>query len=189
MIEKLKLSKLINLLTTIETLLYQMKQSPVTHQSQQKIVAHLKSLSYLLDEAINIPGTKYRIGIDPLLGLLPAAGDYLGAIMSGYILFQSARLGTNKATLSRMAINILTEMVMGIFPVFGDIFDAGWKANKKNLALLNLHLSQPQKSEKKDLWFVMFLLAILFSMLIITTLITIISLKFIWSVLFPNFSS
>jgi hypothetical protein len=84
-----------------------MKQGPVTHKSKQKMVSHLRSLSYLLDESISIPGTKYRLGIDPLLGLLPGAGDYLGAIFSTYIVFQSARLGASKATLLRMVVNII----------------------------------------------------------------------------------
>jgi hypothetical protein len=163
-----------------------MKQSPVSPKSQRKIVTQLKSLSYLLDESINIPGTKYRLGIDPLLGLLPVAGDYLGAIFSGYILFQSARLGTSKATLLRMTVNILIETVVGIIPLLGDIFDVTWKANKKNIELLNIHLYQPEKSPKADLWFVIFLLSIVFFVLILITLIAFSIFKFIWTVFWAN---
>lgn len=117
---------------------------------QEKTLEELRSMSYLLDSAIPIPGTPYRIGLDPILGLLPAFGDYLGAIFSGYIVVKAALMGASKATLSRMVVNILFDALVGTVPLIGDLFDASWKANVKNIALLEEHLSLPQRRQRTD---------------------------------------
>ena len=126
--------------------------------SSAKTLEHLRSLSHVLDNAIPIPGTSYRIGIDPILGLIPAAGDYVGTALSGYIVLQAARVGVPRATLSRMVFNIILETLVGTVPVLGDLFDAGWKANAKNLALLEVHAASPQERRRADWWFMGLLL-------------------------------
>ncbi|MGD2183963.1 DUF4112 domain-containing protein [Lusitaniella coriacea] len=128
-------------------------------KQREKIMAELRSISHLFDEALPIPGTPYRIGIDPLLGLLPAVGDYLGAIVSGYIVVQAARMGASKQTLSRMVGNIIWDAFVGTVPLFGDVVDVAWKANTKNIKLLEKHLSEPHRAQKTDWWFLGFLLA------------------------------
>lgn len=118
----------------------------------------LRSLTYVLDNAIAIPGTSYRVGLDPLLGLLPGAGDFLGTAFSAYIVLEAALLGLPRASLVRMVINILFETLVGTVPLLGDFFDATWKANAKNMALLEAHLNSPRHSEKADWWFIVLLL-------------------------------
>lgn len=130
-------------------------------RTSESKLSRLRSLSNLLDNAIPIPGTSYRIGIDPLLGLLPGAGDYVGAAFSAYIVIQAARLGASKATLSRMVLNIILDTVVGNVPLLGDLFDATWKANRKNTALLETHLNSPQTRSQVDWWFIILLLAVL----------------------------
>lgn len=100
----------------------------------------LRALSYILDNAIPIPGTPYRIGIDPILGLIPGGGDIAGALLSAYIVFSAGMLGAPKDSLVQMLLNIVLESVVGTVPVLGDLFDATWKANVKNLELLETHL-------------------------------------------------
>lgn len=107
---------------------------------QSPLLRRLRLIGHLLDNSIPIPGTNQRIGIDPILGLLPGAGDVLGTALSTYIVFEAARLGVPRATLTRMIGNILFETVTGSVPVLGDVVDAAWKANLKNLALLEMHL-------------------------------------------------
>lgn len=114
---------------------------------QEKALARVRSLAHLLDDAIPIPGTKYRVGLDPLLGLFPALGDYLSAILSAYIIWQAARVGTPRETLARMGTNVLVELVLGAVPVLGDTFDVVWKANARNLELLEAHLSVPATTD------------------------------------------
>ena len=93
--------------------------------------------------------------------MLPGAGDYVGAALSAYIVVQSARLGVSKATLSRMVLNIILDTIIGNVPLLGDLFDATWKANRKNTALLETHLSSPQARKQVDWWFIILLLTIL----------------------------
>jgi hypothetical protein len=104
---------------------------------QQRRLRRMRLLSHLLDEWLRIPGTSYRIGLDGLIGLIPGVGDVAGALLSAYILREAYKLGVPMPTLMRMAGNIGLEAVIGAIPIVGDVFDFAWKANKKNLALVD----------------------------------------------------
>ncbi len=106
-------------------------------------VERLKLLTRLLDNAFQIPGTQFRIGLDAIVGIIPGIGDAIGAVFSAFIVFQAARLGVSRATLARMMGNVVLDTVIGEIPLLGDLFDAGWKANTKNMALLEAHLDRP----------------------------------------------
>lgn len=138
-----------------------------------RTLEQLRSLSNILDNAVGIPGTRYRVGLDPVLGLLPGVGDYAGAMMSSYIVIQAARLGASRPTLGRMVSNILLESLVGTVPFVGDLFDAGWKANVKNIALLEEHLALPQSRKKTDWLFLTLLLGGLLLVLILITAISV----------------
>lgn len=101
---------------------------------------NLRHISYWLDSAIAIPGTKFRIGLDPIIGLIPGGGDTAGLLMSAYIVMEAARLGASKAVLTKMASNIVLETLAGTVPLVGDFFDATWKSNVRNIRLLEDHL-------------------------------------------------
>ncbi len=113
----------------------------------------IRSLSYWLDNAIPIPGTGYRVGLDPILGLIPGGGDIIGAILAAYLVFKGVQLRLPASSLGRMVWNIVLEMVVGLIPVVGDLFDFAWKANAKNLELLEAHLDDPQIGQEGDRWF------------------------------------
>jgi len=108
-------------------------------------------LARLLDDAIPIPGTPWRIGIDPLLGLLPALGDFVGAVLSSWLIVVAARMGAPKAIVARMGLNVAVETIVGIVPGLGDLFDAAWKANRRNLALLEAWQARPVATERASL--------------------------------------
>jgi hypothetical protein len=108
----------------------------------------LKTLTKLLDSAFQIPGTRYRFGLDALIGIVPGIGDAIGAVFSAFIVFQAARMGASKATLARMMGNVALDTIVGEIPLLGDLFDAGWKANTRNLALLESHLQQPASTRR-----------------------------------------
>lgn len=118
------------------------RNRPIVPASSAQL-QRLRSLGHLLDDSIRIPGTGRRIGIDALLGLIPGIGDATGTVLSAYIILASARLGAPAATLVRMAGNVALEMVVGTVPLLGDLFDAGWKANLRNLRLLEAQLASP----------------------------------------------
>lgn len=127
-------------------------------ESKAIVLRRLRQFSDLLDNAVAIPGTNYRVGIDPLLGLLPGGGDTLGAMLSAYIVLQAAQLGAPRATLLRMVWNILLDSLVGTIPLLGDFVDVAWKANTKNMTLLEAHMRSPYNRQKTDTWFVYLLL-------------------------------
>ncbi len=151
-----------------------------TQTSKESALARIRSLSHLLDNAIQIPGTSYRIGIDPIIGLLPGGGDMVSAGLSIYIVWEAARMGLPRATVSRMVSNLVLDALLGTLPFLGDFFDATWKANTKNIALLEAHLAVPQTQKKADKGFVLLLLFGFLLVAIAITTITAIFLGFIW---------
>jgi hypothetical protein len=118
---------------------------------------HLRRFAYWLDEGIRIPGTSWRVGLDPILGLLPGVGDAAGALLAAVILLEAARRGLSRFTLGRMAWNIAVDALLGAVPLIGDIFDAGWKANLRNVALIDRHAAVPADARKADRLFVVML--------------------------------
>lgn len=116
---------------------------------------HLRRFSFWLDEGIRVPGTQLRIGLDPILGLVPGVGDAAGAILAAAILVEAVRQGVSRFTLVRMAANIALDAGLGAVPLVGDLFDAAWKANSRNLVLLERHLEVPSKAGRGDRLFVL----------------------------------
>ena len=102
-----------------------------------------RSLARLLDNAVRVPGTPIRFGLDAVLGLVPGLGDTAGAALAGYVVILAARLGAPSTVVLRMLWNVAVDTAVGAVPLFGDLFDVGWKANTRNLALLDRYLEQP----------------------------------------------
>ncbi|SDM97148.1 protein of unknown function [Halogranum gelatinilyticum] len=109
----------------------------------QETLDRLHGISHLLDNAFRIPGTQYRIGLDPILGLLPVVGDVPGAVLAAYIVVEAAYLGVPRETLARMLFNLVVDATIGSLPVVGDAFDAVWKANARNVGLLEARRLDP----------------------------------------------
>ena len=104
----------------------------------------LRRLARVLDDLIAIPGTNIRVGLDPLLGLLPGGGDLAGGVIAAYTLMVGARVGAPPSVILRMAGNIALDALLGVVPLLGDLFDVGWKANRRNVALLERYIETPQ---------------------------------------------
>lgn len=105
-------------------------------------LAHIQALSRLMDSCFTVPGTNIRVGLDGVLGLLPVVGDVAGQLVSVYVITQARRLGAPAPVVARMIANTLADAILGSVPVVGDVFDALFKANMRNLALLNRHLTE-----------------------------------------------
>ena len=116
---------------------------------QLKNLKRIRKIANLLDSAIGIPGTKFRIGLDPILGLIPGGGDLITAGISGYMIYLAARFGLKKEEIGKMIANVALETALGTFPIVGDIFDAYFKANIRNLEILENHLAQSNLEENK----------------------------------------
>jgi len=102
----------------------------------QAAVDRMRLIAQLLDDAIPIPGTNYRVGIDPIMGAAPVAGDVVTGLISLYIVAESARLGVSYQTLLKMLLNVSVDVGGGSIPVLGTVFDVAWKSNKRNVRLL-----------------------------------------------------
>jgi hypothetical protein len=126
------------------------KSEPAGDDAQGARVRRLDTLGYLLDDSIPIPGTGVRVGLDAVIGLVPGLGDIAGVVLSSWIVLQSARLGVGVTVLARMLLNLLIDGVVGAIPLLGDVFDAGWKANDRNLRLLHRALDAPGATRRSS---------------------------------------
>jgi hypothetical protein len=102
----------------------------------------VRRIAWLLDNSIPLPGG-FRIGLDAVVGLLPGVGDAIGALFSAYIINEARAMGASRSVLLRMTLNVLLETVIGSVPFAGDLFDAAYKANMRNLALLEREQMNP----------------------------------------------
>ena len=102
---------------------------------------NVRVLARLLDSSIPIPGTSWKIGFDPIVGLIPGIGDLIGAVVSGYIILEAARAEVPTLTLARMLANVGVDTLLGAVPALGDVVDAAWKSNTRNVVLLERHLA------------------------------------------------
>jgi hypothetical protein len=123
---------------------------PPESEAERQVRERLNFIAWLLDSSIPIPGTQLTIGLDAVIGLVPFIGDLIGVVLSSYILAEANRMGVGRAILARMAFNVAVEGVVGIVPVFGDAFDAAWKANQKNVQLLNAWAERPHQTRRSS---------------------------------------
>lgn len=152
-----------------------------TQKHRESTIVRLRSLAHLLDNALPIPGTKYRIGIDPLIGLVPGGGDIAMSLISVYIVLEAARLGIPRASLAHMMWNLILDALLGVIPMAGDFVDLAWKANTKNLALIESYLAQPRQQEKVDYLFIGLLIVVFLSIVIALSSLTIFLIRAIWN--------
>jgi hypothetical protein len=113
-------------------------------------IEYLRRITWWMDQGLRVPGTSYRFGLDPIIGLIPGLGDAAGALLGGAILIEAMRSRVAHYTLLRMSGNIALDALIGAIPLLGDLFDFGWKANSKNLQLLERHLASPSEAHGSD---------------------------------------
>ena len=111
--------------------------------------AALEQLGRLMDSQFEIPGTGIRFGLDALIGLIPGIGDVAGGLVSLYIVGAAARYGVSRVTIARMALNLAGDALLGSLPFVGDLFDIGFKANNRNVALLQRSLAATPADQRK----------------------------------------
>ena len=109
-------------------------------------VARIDALATLMDTAFMVPGTNIRFGFDALLGLVPGIGDVITTAMSLYIVKEARSLGAPRWIVARMLGNVALDGVVGAVPFVGDLFDVAFRANRKNVALLQTHLANEPRA-------------------------------------------
>jgi hypothetical protein len=123
-------------------------------RSNDRALVALRKWAVLLDSAFQVPGTRWRFGVDPIVGLIPGAGDLVTGFFSVMILIHSIRLRIPKVVIGRMLINTALDLLTGVVPLLGDLFDAAFKANLRNLQLLERHARPGVAPERGDYLFV-----------------------------------
>ena len=114
--------------------------SPLINVSAR--LARLRMIARLMDSAIVLPGTRFRFGLDSLFGLAPVVGDAAGALVALYIVWEARRLGAPAELVARMMGNVAVDTLSGSIPLVGDLFDAAFKSNTRNIALLEEWLNR-----------------------------------------------
>ncbi len=123
---------------------------PINEEERRRAQKRAERLAQLLDNSLTVPGTGIRFGVDALIGLLPGIGDTLGAVLSSTILVEASRLGAPPAVLLKMAANVGIDTLLGAVPLAGDIFDIAWRANLRNVKILENYLQEPQRMGRRS---------------------------------------
>lgn len=113
---------------------------PLSRAERERVVRRVRRLANLLDAAFVLPLVNRRVGMDSIVGLVPGVGDATMTMLSGYIVYEAWRLGVPTPTLLRMAANVAIDFGAGAVPIVGDVIDVMYKANLRNLALIEEHL-------------------------------------------------
>jgi hypothetical protein len=134
-------------------------KSPVTRlrrltPGQDQRLELLRRVARALDSAVPVPGTSFRFGLDPILGLIPGVGDLVSPLFALGILFQARDLRVPRVVQLRMIFNVAIDVLTGFVPLVGDLFDFAWKANNRNMALLERHAYEEHKPSAGDWAFV-----------------------------------
>ncbi len=106
--------------------------------------AELESLASLMDDRFRLPGTNIRFGLDALIGLIPGVGDAITSAVTLYIISRAWSIGVPFHVKVQMIANLGADLVIGAIPFIGDLFDVAWRANRKNLRLLQKHVDQSE---------------------------------------------
>jgi hypothetical protein len=118
-------------------------------------------VTHALDELIAVPGTPVRVGLDPIVGLIPVVGDAVAALVGVWVIGEAARFGIPRLVLGRMAVNLVVDLAIGAIPLLGDIFDFAFRSNSANLELFRRHALDPDASTRGEQTFLVGLVLLL----------------------------
>jgi hypothetical protein len=138
---------------------------PLPQSATASRLHFVRFLADLLDQRFTIPGTSIRVGLDPILGLIPGIGDALANIAGSAILVIAVQLNVPKIVLIRMGLNLAANALIGAIPVFGDIFSIGFRSNAKNAELLERYAGSDARRAGLDDW--LFVAAIISAVVLI----------------------
>jgi hypothetical protein len=141
------------------------KEEPITPEPYASIA---RVIATFLDSAFYLPGTSIRIGLDPIIGLIPGFGDTLGNLLGSSLLFLGAQIGLPRIVLVRMSLNVFLNTVIGAIPGIGDVFSFWFKSNMRNLTLIQRYAREPRRVATTADW--IFVLGVIVLMLVVFVL-------------------
>ena len=110
----------------------------------------IERVTHALDELIGIPGTPIKVGLDPIVGLIPVVGDAVAGLVGAWVIAEAARFGIPRVVLARMVVNLVVDLGIGAIPLLGDLYDVAFRSNSRNLALFRRHALEPDASTRGD---------------------------------------
>jgi hypothetical protein len=110
--------------------------------SKGDAIRRMEMMAKLLDNAFVIPGTKQRVGIDAIIGLIPGLGDVATTLLSSYVIWEARNLGVSKIAIGRMLSNLAIHATVGAIPIVGDVFDAFFRVNQRNMRIVRAQLQR-----------------------------------------------
>ena len=158
------------------------RSNPVIPQVDRLWLA--KFLADLLDQRFTIPGTSIRIGLDPIVSLIPGIGDLLANLTGSLILLIAAQLGVPKIALARMGINVGINTILGAVPIFGDVISIWYRSNVRNVELLERYLARRLKRVELSDW--LFVIGLIVGLLVLMGALVVVAIwlfKQLWSLL------
>ncbi|SMO91591.1 DUF4112 domain-containing protein [Fodinibius sediminis] len=124
----------------------------MAQKTNDPLSSHSQKLAEWLDSRFTIPGTNIRFGLDPIISLVPGAGDWIAGMISSYYILLGLRADVPPSVLLRIGFNVLMDIVIGAVPLLGDLFDVGWKANIRNAELLEEYRRDARTTEQYSRW-------------------------------------
>ena len=116
------------------------------HAAERRI----ERVTHALDELIGIPGTSVKVGLDPIVGLIPVVGDAIAGIVGAWVIAEAARFGIPRIVIARMVVNLVVDLAIGPIPFLGDLYDVVFRSNSRNLALFRRHALEPEASTRGE---------------------------------------
>ena len=110
----------------------------------------IEQVTHWLDELIGIPGTPVKVGLDPIVGLIPVVGDAVAGVVGAWVIAEAARFGIPRIVLARMVVNLVVDLAIGAIPLLGDLYDVAFRSNSRNLRLFRRHALEPDASTRGD---------------------------------------
>lgn len=144
----------------------------------------LRAMARVMDDAVRVPGTTFRIGLDALLGLIPGVGDLAGGLTTAYTIVAAQRLGAPRIVLLRMFWNVVVDTVVGSIPLLGDVFDAAYRANRRNVQLLEAYTATPIRTERSSKAFMLMVIGALTVVVCGGIVLALLLARAIWTALF-----
>jgi len=110
----------------------------------------ISRVTKMLDELVEVPGTPIKVGLDPIIGLIPIVGDAVSALAGGWVILEASRFGVPRVVLARMILNLSVDLAIGAIPFLGDLYDFVFHSNSRNLALFRKHALDPDASTRGE---------------------------------------
>jgi hypothetical protein len=119
------------------------------HAAERRI----ERVTHALDELVGVPGTSVKVGLDPIVGLIPVVGDVISGVVGTWVIAEAARFGIPRIVVARMTVNLVVDLAIGLIPFLGDLFDLAFRSNSRNLALFRRHALEPDASTRGEATF------------------------------------